>query len=107
MRAGQLNTLVTIEKPDTVVDDYGMPSPGWAEVATVPAEVKPITGRERWASDWTANTMTLAVIIRYRDDVKPNHRIIFGDRVLRVSGPPINLDNKNRTLVITCEEVTN
>lgn len=108
MRAGKLRNRVTIQSPGQGVDDFGMPTQQtWADVDTVWAEIKPITGRERWASDWTANIATVAVSMRYRSDIKPNYRVIFGDRVLRIAGPPINVDQRNRELILTCEEVTN
>lgn len=108
MRAGNLRTRVTIQTPGQGIDEYGVPTQEtWSDLATVWAEVKPITGRERWASDYTANIATTAVSMRYRDDIQPNYRVLYGERVLRIAGPPINVDNRNRELVLTCEEVTN
>jgi len=108
MRAGLLRSRVTIQTPGAGVDDYGMPTQEtWADLDTVDADVRQITGRERWASEWTANIATVAVKIRYRSDIKPNYRILFDGRVLRIAGPPINVDQRNRELVLTCEEVTN
>lgn len=110
MRAGKLRSRVTIQSPGQGVDDFGMPTQEtWTDVITLSAEVKPITGRERWASDWTANIATVAVSIRYPKNVtiKPNYRVLFEDRILRIDGPPINVDQRNRELVLTCEEVKN
>ncbi|MET4163728.1 SPP1 family predicted phage head-tail adaptor [Marinobacterium sp. MBR-111] len=110
MRSGRLNTPVTFERKAGGKDQYGHPTDDWQPVpglVDIWANVKPITGRERWASQHVTNTATLAVTIRYRDDITPDMRIAFGNMRLEIVGPPINLDNRNRELVITCEEDSN
>lgn len=107
MRSGRLNAQVTFEQKGGTKDEYGHPTEDWAPIpgmVDIWANVKPITGRERWANQHMTNTATLAVTIRYRDDIKPEMRIRFGEMRLEITGPPINVDNRNRELVITCEE---
>lgn len=110
MRSGRLNALVTFEQKGSAKDEFGHAvddDSNWQPIlglVDIWANVKPITGRERWANQHMTNTATLAVTLRYRDDIKPEMRIRFGDMRLEITGPPINVDNRNRELVILCEE---
>lgn len=107
MKAGRLNNRVTIQQPGSNKDAYGHATKEtWADVVTVWAEVKPVTGRERWASDHVANTSTVAIKIRYRTGIKPEMRVIHGSHTYQIDGPPIDVDGRRRELVLACKEVT-
>lgn len=77
--AGRLKQRVRIERytrgdsADTV-----------STVATVWAEVRPITGAERWRAGETESDLTHLVTMRAGVDIRPSDRITFGNRILEV-----------------------
>ena len=106
MRAGLLNTRVTLQKPVAGVDAYGRPvRDTWEDVATVWARVRPLTGREYFATEVVNNVATFSIHIRHRKDVENNWRIIHGSTVYEIKGTPINEGNRNKELIFTCEVV--
>ena len=48
MQAGYLRKRVTIQQRSTVTDTFGGQSTSWVDIATVYAEITPMSGRE-WA----------------------------------------------------------
>jgi SPP1 family predicted phage head-tail adaptor len=104
MRAGQLRQRVTIQQATTTTNARGARVPGWADVATVWADVRTPTGRERTANEATVATISHVVTLRYRADLTAAHRIKWGDRVLSLLATP-DPDNRRRTLVCQCQEI--
>ena len=49
--AGQLNHRIRIQQPTTVKDALGAPTQVWADVATVWADIQPLSGREARIAD--------------------------------------------------------
>lgn len=79
IRAGSLNRRVTIQQPSTV---NGISK--WADVATVWAEISPVTGNEVARSLGPTNVVMSTVTIRYRDGIKPRMRLLY--KVFDASG---------------------
>jgi SPP1 family predicted phage head-tail adaptor len=74
--AGELTRQVRIQAPGTTRDEYGEVIPGWADVATVWARVRDISGREYLAAAATQNLTTTEIVIYFRADVLPAMRVI-------------------------------
>ena len=107
-RAGQLRHRVTIRAPGAPVPDgYGGHTPGPpTEVATVWAAVEPLEGTERLRAMQTQADATHRVRMRYRPGLTAAMDVVHRGRVLEVVSPPINVDERDRELVLLCREGT-
>jgi len=103
MRAGRLNTRIKVLAPSTGKDAYGAPTTSaGTEVATLWAEKRDISGKERWASDHVINTSTVAFRVRYREDIEPEYQILHKGTTYQITGQPIDPDGRRTDLLITC-----
>lgn len=103
MRAGQLRHRVELQRRKEGTDDFGEPTDEWETYATVWAAVRPLQGRDRWAAQQVNAEVTHEVEIRHRSDVKAEHRIKHGDRVLRIEAP-FDPDERGARLMMPCSE---
>ncbi|MCD2185220.1 phage head closure protein [Rhizobium sp. GN54] len=84
MRAGKLDQTIIIERPTTIVDDYGTPTEGWATIATVRAQRLQSSTAE-FIEGYGADFRSVVVFrIRHRDG------ITLADRISH-AGNPYNL----------------
>ena len=105
MRAGTLRERITIQSDSgNVVNDYGETMPSWTDVATVWANVRAASGRERIAFGQETATLAYVIEIRYRDDIAPDDRVIWGDRALNIESVR-DPDGRTRRIVLECSEV--
>ncbi|BCJ86455.1 phage head closure protein [Effusibacillus dendaii] len=104
MKIGLLRNRVTIQKLTQTDDGMGGYTEGWGVVATVYASVHPLKGRELFDAQQVREHMTHRVTIRYRVDVTPDMRVLFGAKVFNIRSV-INVESKNRELQLLCEEV--
>jgi SPP1 family predicted phage head-tail adaptor len=107
MRAGLLRHLVTIQQlpadPDT--NDAGQPVINWTDVATVPASVSPLSGRELFAAQQVNVEATTEIRIRYLEGVDTRMRITFEGlhyNILQILDP----DFRHIELRMTCTSGT-
>ncbi|MDE1484224.1 phage head closure protein [Xenorhabdus bovienii] len=77
MRAGRLRHRITIRKNESTRDSFGGIINNWVDVATVWAEVKAISGRERVASGAVFSEATVRIWLRYRADVTTANNITY------------------------------
>lgn len=109
MRAGQLNTWVTIQsRSDTRAADGSLVE-GWAAIDSCWASVVDLRGREYLAAQEAHADVSTRVWIRWRDDVTTTMRIqITGDRTrsrtLEIESV-IDPDGRRRSLELMCREV--
>jgi len=108
MQAGRLRDRVTIQSFTTVRDDHGQEIEEWADVATVWAETKGISGRELIAAGVEQAEATIRVWMRYRNTVTAASRLLcitgaFKGCTLEIIGPPIP-NSKRTQLEILCKE---
>lgn len=74
---GKLRHRITIQTPHVVQDVAGRSSTRWSNVATnVPAEIVPASVREFIASQQMQSQITARIVIRYRDGLTAQMRII-------------------------------
>ncbi|TXH06683.1 MAG: head-tail adaptor protein [Rhodocyclaceae bacterium] len=66
--AGQLNHRIRIQRPMLIKDALGAPSQTWADVATVWADIQPLSGREARMADRIAAEITHQITVRYRSE---------------------------------------
>lgn len=85
MRIGALNCSVTIQHLTSDQDEIGQPVTTWADVATVWADIRHISGIEAVKADATASTVRASIRIRYRTDVNAGMRVLHGSTVYNIT----------------------
>lgn len=107
MDIGALRHAVTVQNPlPPVKDADGGYTTAWADLATQWwASIQPATVRslERAVAGTVVSAATHLVRMRYLPGVTTATRILFGTRVLNVTGVQ-NQDERNIELVLVCEE---
>lgn len=104
MSAGKLRHRVTIQQLVKADDGYGGIVETWQDVATVWATVEPLRGSERYRAQQVQSELTHKVTMRYRPGVKPQMRLLYGDRVLEIEAV-IDVEERHRWLELLCSEV--
>jgi len=103
LNAGDLNKRVTIQRlAESHADGEVTYSP--VDLATVWAEVKPLTGREYYQAAQVHAEITHRVRIRWRSGISGKLQIKLGNRLLEVLGPPRNIGEGNVELEMLCKE---
>jgi len=107
IRAGELRHRVTIQQKSVTRNTLGEEVVTWQDVATVWADVQPLSGKEYFDAQQVNAEVTVRIRIRYRTGVKPEMRVVFGSRVFDIQAV-INVDGRNQELQLMCKEaVTN
>lgn len=100
---GPLRHRVAIERPQRSSADGGGATIEWIAVADVFVRIDAISGREIEVADGLAARATHKILMRYRDDVLPEMRIVVGSRRLDIRAV-LDLDGRRRWLQCLCEE---
>lgn len=100
---GALRHRVTIERPLRTAEDGGTASIAWSSVGTVFARIEAVGGREIEVADGVTGRITHKVLIRWREDVLPEMRIVAGTRILDIRAA-LDSDGRRRWLRCLCEE---
>ena len=101
MEAGKLRHKVTIQRP--MEGDNWDTMKRWLDVASVWALVEPARGREYIELRHANAEETGRITIRYRPDVKPAMRIVWGSRVYNIFSI-LDPDEQHRRLQIMVKE---
>jgi SPP1 family predicted phage head-tail adaptor len=84
VRAGKLRFRVDIEQPTPTTDAAGGEVPAFEPYATVWADIMPLKGRERLASDQVVAEVDTRIVVRWSeqiDAVTPKWRIVHDGAV--------------------------
>lgn len=105
MRAGRMRARVTIQSRTITQDALGQAVESWSTVATVAADVRMAGGSERFVSggDQEQAAIDYVVRMRYRSDVTPLMRLVWGSRTLDIESA-VDPDGRGRELVCRCIE---
>jgi len=95
---------VALQAATDALDDYGQAIRTWATYATVWASVVSTPGSEPQSALMQSSVTTYTVTMRYRTDVLPTHRMIYGDITLNIVGIS-TIDGLNEHLKITAVQV--
>lgn len=107
MRAGTLRHTVTLQSPQTTRDAVGEQTLSFTTVASVPASIAPISGREQFYAAQRQASTTHILRIRYSSQVAAidaTWRVLFGSRVFSIDAPPRNVDERNEMIELQCTE---
>lgn len=105
MRGGKLRHRVNFQSRTPTTDGYGGQVGVWDDFLTdIPASIEPLTSRELLAAQAVQSEVTHKVTVRYQDGLDSSMRIVFGERVFTILGPPLNRDERNRELQFMASE---
>lgn len=87
--AGQLKHRVRIQQPTITKDALGAPTRAWSDVASVWAEIAPISGREARFADRIDSEVSHQITVRYRSifadpRAVATMRVLFRGRVFAI-----------------------
>ncbi|HEB79289.1 MAG TPA: head-tail adaptor protein [Rhodospirillales bacterium] len=82
--AGQLNKRLHLQERTVSVDASKHQTTSYADRGTVWGKVEPLAGREFFEAQTMKNEVTHRIVIRYRSDVTPRHRLIFRARTFAI-----------------------
>lgn len=107
-QAGKLDRRVTLQGVDITRGTSGGVVKGWADIATVWAAVRNLSGNERAASSaggQVAEART-EITIRYRPGITAQARVLYQGAVYNIRHAN-NLMERNETLILTCDTGVN
>lgn len=103
---GKLRHRVTFQYLTRTNDGQGGFSSAWNNLASLPtvwAEVTPSNTKERFFSETLQYQRSHKVVIRYRDDLTTEMRMIFDERIFQIKSIK-RLDERRFFLVLDLEE---
>ena len=106
MNIGKLRHRITLQKQVNTVNDYGGAVTTWKNVATVWADVRPLSGREYFSAQQVQSEVTTQIWLRYRDDVKPTMRVNHNGKHYEILSV-LNTNGWNTSLQLMCKENPN
>jgi SPP1 family predicted phage head-tail adaptor len=104
MMAGKLDQRITLKSATGTCDAMGQPVITWTTVATVWAQVEPLTGRELEASQGTSSEVSIKIIMRYYSGLLPSWRITHGTKTYQILAV-LNLCSGKKDLKLLCKEI--
>lgn len=108
LRAGQLTRRLKIQSRSTTQDSYGGPGLVWTDIATVWAEIQPLTGRELESAQRMASEVSHQITVRYQalfadPKVVAGYRAIYKGRIFNIHAS-MNEDERNTVLTLLASE---
>lgn len=100
---GAMRHRVMIQSERRTTDTDGSASLRWYDDVEVMADIKPSSGRERFFGMQLEGSITHKITIRYRADMVPKKRLLYGTRAFQVRAV-INPDERQRFQELLCEE---
>jgi SPP1 family predicted phage head-tail adaptor len=103
---GGLRKRITVLQNTPAQDGSGAPIENWAPYITVWGSISPLTGRELMAAEQVQANISHTVILRWPGTsyaFDSSMRLLYKGRYFDIQAV-INLDERNRTLQLTCTE---
>lgn len=108
MQAGKLSHQVTIQEPvNDQNPDTGAVNKTWRDIATVWAEVSPLSAREFIAAQASQGEITTRITIRFRTGITRKNRILFREEVYNIEGVLPDPKSGREYLTLPCSEGLN
>lgn len=102
MLAQRLRHKVALQAQATSVDAYGGNVGAWSTEAEVFAAIEPISGTEAVKAGQNVGEQLTRIVIRYRPDVTPQHRIVWGSVVFQILSVACR-DEARRWIEMVCK----
>jgi SPP1 family predicted phage head-tail adaptor len=102
---GALRQRLVLQQESRVADTGGGASLSWTSVATLWAEVTPLSGKENIQGEKVSGVLTHKIRVRYHASitVSPATRFLWGARVFNIRAVR-NIEERGRILEILAEE---
>lgn len=84
--ASDLRERITLQHELITADGLGGGARGYEDIATVWAEVTPVSNSETTDGVGIESTTIWRIRIRWREDITPATRILYGSRILTIIG---------------------
>lgn len=104
MKCTKLTKRIKLQQLGANKNEYGEVEEDWQDVATVWAEIRPVTGRSFFEAQQINSEISHQVIIRYRPGIKPSMRVLYGMRVFDVLYV-MNFNESNESIQLMCKEL--
>jgi SPP1 family predicted phage head-tail adaptor len=102
MQAGKLRHFVELQAQTTVRGaDFADPQLVWTTVATVPASIEPLRGREYMAQREEQSALEVRVRVRWRSDLSDQMRVKHGSTVYEIASV-IDVGGRAREVELMC-----
>lgn len=101
---GSYRHIISFEKISEIQNEYGEVKKDWTTIFTTRASIRPISGREFYQAETVNSEVTHKVNLRYREGIKADMRIKFGERVFEIISV-INFEERNIELQLLCKEI--
>ena len=85
MKAGMLNSRISIQQLSTGQDAIGQPVTTWTTLATVWANIRYLNGVETIKADTPTSVVKASIRIRRRTDITPAMRVVFGATTFQIN----------------------
>ena len=106
MNIGKLRHRITLLKQVNEVNDYGASTQSWKRVATVWADVRPLSGREYVSAQQVQSEVTTQIWLRHIEGIKPTMKVKFGKREFEILSV-LNTQERDVSLQLMCKETGN
>lgn len=104
MKIGELRNRIILQQCQVAQNENGFPVETWTTIATVWASKAHQSSREFFAAQKINSETTDLFIIRYRDNVAPEMRVVYNGQNYRIIGAP-DPDGRRRELHLLCKEL--
>ena len=108
LAAGRLNKRVLLQSP-MVTQDSGMGAveTEWWDEAEVWAAIEPLSVKDFISAAANQSQVTARIVLRYRDDIRPDWRVSHGGRIYTISGILRDADSGTEYLTLAVSEGVN
>jgi SPP1 family predicted phage head-tail adaptor len=111
MQAGLLRKRVTLQRRDVAVDSYGGQVTSWTDIATVSAEITPLSGRELFAAQAVQSEVSHRITVRYQPllanpQTVAAMRAVYNGRFFNIHAS-VNDEERNRQITLFASEGLN
>lgn len=83
--SAKLRQRIKVQRREDVRDAFGGVANSWVDVATLWAEVLDRSGKQIYNTDQQLNEVYTRIRIRFRRDVHPEMRVVFGGKNYDIS----------------------
>lgn len=104
MRAGSLDTRISIQRRVATQDTAGEPALAWETVAERWASLERTPGREIWNSAQRAGRVPTVFRLRYLAGVTPDMRVVAQGRVFDIKSV-VRPSGRAAELSLVCDEI--
>jgi SPP1 family predicted phage head-tail adaptor len=106
MKIGRLNKKIEIQQKTTTTNEFGEPENSWETFTNVWARINPISAKEYFSAQGFEHTVTHKITIRFIEGVKPDMRIVYGNRIFEITAVR-NINESNRWIELLAKEYAN